>query len=150
MIRRDRRTGAYHLNLVDDDRAVLRELVPQFTALLDDPGHPVVRRLFPPAYSDPKDAEQQEEYRRLMLEDLVERHRDEFELVASTADARTLSEDQLLAWTRAINSIRLILGTYLDVTEDDESRTPQTPEETVYRWLSYLLGEAIDALDGQT
>ena len=150
LVRRDRRTGAYQLNLADDDRLVLHELLPQFTALLDEPDHPVVRRLFPPAYTDPEHADEQEEYRRLMLDDLIARHREEFELVAATADAKTLSEEQLLAWTRALNSIRLILGTYLDVTEDDERRAPQTPEESLYHWLSYLLGEAIEALDGQT
>ena len=56
-----------------------------------------------------------------MQDDLVERHRQEFDLVVSTADAKTLTEEQLLGWAGAINSIRLILGTYLDVSEDDQS-----------------------------
>jgi Domain of unknown function (DUF2017) len=151
LIRRDRRTGDFVLNLSSDDRAVLRQLVPQFTSLLEDPDEPVVRRLFPPGYSDDESyAEHQQEYRRLMLEDLVARHRKEFDLLASTADAKTLTEDQLLGWAGAINSIRLILGTYLDVSEDDQDRIPETAEESVYRWLTYLLGEAIEALSGQT
>jgi Domain of unknown function (DUF2017) len=136
----------------DEDRAVLRQLVPQFTSLLDDPDQPVVKRLFPPAYSDSDDSfvEQQQEYRRLMQDDLVQRHRQEFELLVNTADAKTLTEEQLLAWAGAINSIRLILGTYLDVSEDDQSPAPETTEEAVYRWLTYVLGEAIEALSGQT
>jgi Domain of unknown function (DUF2017) len=150
LIRRDRNTGDFQLSLSDQDRSVLRELAPQFTELLADPSQPVLRRLFPPAYSAGDDAERQEEYRRLMQEDLVDRHRQEFELLASTADARTLTPEQLEAWSRAVNSIRLVLGTYLDVSEDDERRAPQTPEESVYRWLTYLLGEAIEALSGQT
>jgi hypothetical protein len=150
LIRWDRHAGAYRLNMSENDRTVLRELAPQFVSLLDDPEHPVVQRLFPPAYSSPEHAEHQEEYRRLMLEDLVERHRAEFGLLAETSGAETLSEEQLLAWTRALNSIRLILGTFLDVSEEDESRTPQTTEEALYHWLTYVLGEAIEALDGQT
>ena len=147
LIRWDRQAGAYRLALGENDRQVLRELAPQISSLLEDPSHPVVQRLFPPAYSDPAHAEHEEEYRRLMLEDLVQRHRDEFDMLAETADAETLSEEQLLAWSRAVNSIRLVIGTFLDVSEDDEARDPETQEEAVYQWLSYLLGEAIDAMD---
>ena len=150
LIRWDRHAGAYRLSMSENDRAVLRELAPQFVSLLEDPEQPVVKRLFPPAYSDPAHAEHQEEYRRLMLEDLVERHRAEFELLAETSNAETLTEEQLLAWSRAVNSIRLILGTYIDVSEEDEGRTPETTEEALYHWLTYVLGEAIEALDGQT
>jgi hypothetical protein len=150
VVRWDQRAGAFKLSLSDDDRAILKELVPQFTALLEDPDHPIMQRLYPPAYSDPAHADKQDEYRRLMQEDLVARHREEFELLASTADAETLTEAQLLAWSRALNSIRLVLGTYLDISEDDEQRIPQTAEESVYGWLTYLLGEAIEALSGQT
>jgi hypothetical protein len=150
LIRRDRNSGDFQLNLSDQDRSVLRQLAPQFTELLADPDQPVLKRLFPPAYANSDDAERQAEYRRLMQEDLVDRHREEFELLASTADARTLTPEQLEAWSRAVNSIRLVLGTYLDVSEEDEGRLPATAEESVYRWLTYLLGEAIEALSGQT
>jgi hypothetical protein len=115
--------------------------------MLDDPNQPALRRLFPPAYSDSVDEEHEEEYRRLMQEDLVARHRDELELLAQTASADRLSEEQLLAWSRALNSLRLVLGTLLDIEEEDERRSPQTPEEALYRWLTYLLGEAIEAMD---
>jgi hypothetical protein len=147
LVRWDRQAGAYRLGLSDNDRQVLRELAPQFSSLLEDPSHPVVRRLFPPAYSDPSHAEHEEEYRHLMLEDLVQRHRDEFELLAETAGAETLSEDQMFAWTRAVNSIRLVIGTYLDVSDEDVIHSPKTDDEAVYQWLSYLLEEALDAMD---
>ena len=142
--------GGFRLNLDPEERELLRGLAPQFVELLDDPSQPVLERLFPPAYSSPEHIEQQDEYRRLMQEDLVDRHRHELELLASTAGAETLTEEQLLAWTRALNSLRLVLGTYLDVSEDDDRGTPESPEEAMYQWLSYLLGEAIEALSGQT
>ncbi len=145
VVRRDRH-GGYLLNLGDDDRAVLRQLGPQFSSLLDEPDQPVLRRLFPPAYAEPAHADKQEEYRRLMQEDLVARHREEFDLLVKVADAEHLSEEELLAWSRALNSLRLVLGTFLDVQEDDERRTPASTEEALYQWLTYLLGEAIDAL----
>jgi hypothetical protein len=148
LIKRDRQ-GGYTLHLRADDREVLRQLVPQFKELLDNPDQPVLWRLFPPAYSEAAHAEQQEEYRRLMQEDLVARHREEFDLLASTADADHLTEEQLLAWTRALNSVRLVLGTVLDIQEGDEESRPDTPEEALYHWLTYLQGEAIDALAGE-
>ena len=140
----------YKLNLGGDERDLLRNLGPQFAALLDDPTQPVLDRLFPPAYSEEEDLQLQDEYRRLMQEDLVERHRQEFELLASTSGADELNGEQLLGWARALNSIRLVLGTHLDVHEDDENRRPQSPDEALYQWLTYLLGEVIDALEDQT
>ena len=142
--------GGYRLTLDPEERDLLRNLAPQFVDLFDDPSQPVLERLFPPAYSNPEHLEKQDEYRRLMQEDLVERHRQELELLATTANSESLTEEQLLAWSRALNSVRLILGTYLDVNEEDEPRGPETSEEALYQWLTYLLGEAIAALSGQT
>jgi hypothetical protein len=146
-IKRDRH-GGYSLRLEFQDRQMLRELAPQFSALLDDPDQPVMRRLFPPAYSEAAYAEHQEEYRRLMQEDLVTRHRQELDLLTSTADAEHLDEEQLLGWTRALNSLRLVVGTFLDVQEGDEGRRPASPEEALYYWLTHLQGEAIEAVAG--
>jgi Domain of unknown function (DUF2017) len=144
------RHGGYLLNLSGDDREMLRQVAPEFARLLDDPDQPILRRLFPPAYAEEADLEHQEEYRRLMQEDLVDRHRQELDLLVSTADADHLTEEQLLAWSRALNSLRLVLGTLLDIGEDDEGRAPRTSDEALYQWLSYLLGEAIDALAAET
>ena len=149
LIRRDRQ-GSYVLRLGASDREMLRQLAPQFSALLDEPDQPVLRRLFPPAYSDPAHTEHQDEYRRLMQEDLVARHREELELLTSTASADHLTEAELLAWTRALNGLRLVLGTFLDIQEGDEGRRPTSPEESLYHWLTHLQGEAIEALSGDT
>ena len=150
LIQRDASGTGYKLNLDGDERELLRSLGPQFAEMLDDPTQPVLERLFPPAYAAVEHLEMQDEYRRLMQEDLVDRHREELELLASTAGADTLNDDQALAWARALNSIRLVLGTFLDVSDDDESRRPGSPDEALYQWLTYLLGEVIDAMDGQT
>lgn len=140
----------YRLNLDDGFRRVLRELMQQFMELLRDPDAPVMHRIFPPAYSDPGDVGLQDEYRRLMMEDLVERRRAECEMVLETAEEKTLTEEQLLAWTRTINSLRLALGTYLDVSDDDRPGPAETPEESAYYWLGWLLEEAVEALSERT
>jgi hypothetical protein len=143
------RDGGFQLNLGGDDRERLRRLAPEFSALLDEPEHPALRRLFPPAYAQPSDVEHEEEYRRLMLEDLVARHREELDVLAATATKDHLTEEELLVWSRALNSVRLVLGTVLDVSEADEGRAPETYEEALYHWLTYLLGETIEALAGE-
>lgn len=148
-LRWDEANQAYRLNLDEGFRQVLRELMQQFLSLLDDPGSPVLHRLFPPAYSDPGDVERQDEYRRLMMEDLVERRRAECEMVLATADQKTLTEGELLGWSRTINSLRLALGTYLDVSEDDPPGPPGSPEESAYYWLGWLLEETVEALSGR-
>ncbi len=150
MIRWDPRAGVYRVELDEGFRKVLRELMEQFIELMEDPEAPVLHRLFPPAYSDPADLALQEEYRRLMQEDLVERRREECRAVLESAEATELTEEQLLAWSRAINSIRLALGTYLDVSEDDPPRVPETTEESAYQWLSFMLEETIEAMSRQT
>ena len=150
MVRWDDRAGAYRLNLDEGFRTILRELMQQFLDLLADPDAPVLHRLFPPAYSDPSHVEHQDEYRRLMMEDLVERRRAEAQMVLETAEEKTLSEEQLLAWSRSINGLRLAIGTYLDVSENDEPRAPESPEESVYQFLSLMLEEAVDAMSART
>ena len=149
MVRWDDRAGAYRLNLDDGFRTILRELMQHFLELLSDPDAPVLHRLFPPAYSDPAHLELQDEYRRLMMEDLVERRQAEVQMVLDLAGEKTLSEEQLLAWSRSINGLRLVLGTYLDVSEDDEPRRPESAEESAYQFLSLLLEEAVDAMSAR-
>ena len=149
-IKWDAKAGEYRVELDDGLRQVLRELMQQFLQMLEDPDSPVLHRLFPPAYSNQSDLELQDEYRRLMQDDLVVRRREECEVVLTSVEARTVSEEQLQAWSRAINGIRLALGTYLDVKEEDPVVAPQTAEESAYQWLSYLLEETIGALSRQT
>ena len=149
ILRWDPRAKVYRLNLDDGFRQILKELMQQFLDLLDDPGAPVLHRLFPPAYTAPVDLERQDEYRRLMMEDLVERRRAEGQIVLDSATRKTLTEEELLAWSRSINGLRLALGTYLDVQEDDEVRPPQSPEESAYHLLSWLLEETVDAMSKQ-
>jgi hypothetical protein len=149
MFRWDSRTKAYRVQLDPGFRGILRQLMQQLIDLLADPGAPVMHRVFPPAYSDPADVGRQDEYRQLMQDDLAARRRAEAETVLETVDSETLTEEQLLAWSRSVNSLRLALGTYLDVTEDERPGAPESPEESVYQWLSYVLDEAVEALSRQ-
>lgn len=113
----------------------------------DDPD---LIRLFPPAYLD--DAEHESEYQHYMRDELVKRRMESLSVVEETVDAERLSEEQVLMWMKVINDIRLILGTKLDVSEDDDAVSsmpptdPRAPLAALYWFLSFLLESTIDAL----
>jgi hypothetical protein len=137
------RSGRYQLHLSGVERDLLRSLPGQLNELLgtDDPS---LRRLFPPAYTDDPIAES--EYRGLVGDDLVASRRAALELMAATVDAGELDEAQLTGWLSALNDIRLVLGTQLDVQEDDGGR--RGSEYEVYRYLTYLEEMVVEALAG--
>jgi hypothetical protein len=106
-----------------------------------------LRRLFPPAYAN--DAEAEEEYRQLMAADLDERRAEALGTLASTAGATELSEEQMEAWLRALNDIRLWLGTMLDVSEEEVEDEPEDPPHMLYHVLTGLQGLVVDVLSGE-
>ena len=144
-IRRTRR-GAYELNLPDQEREMLRSLPTQLIELLDS-NDPDLRRLFPPAYTE--DVASEAEYRLLIGASLADSHRQALETMAATVDHSHLTEDQLTAWLKALNELRLVLGTRLDVTEDQSpfpEDDPRAPMLALYGYLSWLQDQAVDAL----
>jgi hypothetical protein len=135
------RSGRFQLRLSGDERDLLRSLPDQLKDLLEE-NDPSLRRLFPPAYEN--DPERDAEYQRLMREDLVERRRLALDTMARTVDAPDLSEEELTGWLGALNDFRLVLGTQLDVTEDDP--LIDTPEHALYHYLTYLEDSVVSAL----
>jgi hypothetical protein len=137
------RSGRYLLNLSDDERELLRSLPDQLRQLLEQ-DDPSLRRLFPPAYEN--NPEHDAEYQRLMREDLVERRRASLDTMTRTVDAPELTEEELTGWLGALNDFRLVLGTQLDVTEEDP--LIDTPEHNLYHYLTYLEDSVVSALAG--
>ena len=121
-IQRDRK-GGYRLRLPPEERELLRSLPEQLRDVLrtDDPS---LRRLFPPAYPD--DSEADDEFRRLMRDELLEGKLAALRVVEETAGADHLTGEQLEGWLGALESLRLYLGTQLDITEEayDETLDP--------------------------
>ncbi len=142
------RHGTYAVRLPAEERDLLANLVDQLRELLelttDDPS---LRRLFPTAYHD--DAERDREYQQLVRDELLERRLAALATVEESATATELDEAQLSAWLTALNDLRLVLGTRLDVSEDQEpidEDDPAAPAMAVYGYLSVLLNDAVDAL----
>ena len=146
-IQRDR-TGGYRLRLPAEERELLRSLPDQLRDVMrtDDPG---LRRLFPPAYAEDEEAD--DEYRRLMRNELLEGKLAALRVVEETADADHLTSEELEAWLGAIESLRLYLGTVLDVSEDPTANAlrpndPDAPAMALYGYLSWLQEQAVEAL----
>ncbi|MDQ1444706.1 MAG: hypothetical protein QOI20_1170 [Acidimicrobiaceae bacterium] len=143
------------LDLSDDERDLLRSLPQQLLTLLDSESgdgddDPALRRLFPPAYATQTDVELEAEYRRLMGADLRDRHRTALEVLMATAGAKELDDEQAQSWLVALNELRLVLGTRLDVQEDDDPPTdpddPRAPGYALYQYLTWLQDSLIDQL----
>jgi Domain of unknown function (DUF2017) len=139
----------YRLRLNPEEVGVLRGLPEQLRSVLDaDEPDPVTERLFPPAYRDAGDRERQDEYRRLVHDDLVAAKLANLELVTGTLERGQLrqrrwtvelTEEEALAWLGVLNDLRLALGVRLDITEDfDGVVVPDDPDAPAKYLLSYL------------
>jgi hypothetical protein len=145
------RSGTIKIDIPAPEQEVLRHVLPQLRDLLtlgsaDDR----TRRLFPTAYST--DPEAEAEYVSYMRSELVTSRLAALDVIESTIGARELTEEQAVAWLQSINSVRLVLGSLLDVSEelDIDSLPDDQPEiegYVLYGYLSMLLDELVGALN---
>jgi hypothetical protein len=141
--------GSYALRLPEEERALLRFLPAELRSLLEiAPDEPDLRRLFPPAYDDEQD---EAAYRELMGNELLDGRRRALDVLAETANAEHLTAEQAQAWLTALNDLRLVLGTRLEVSdeslfEDLAEDDPRAPELALYAYLSWLQEQLIGAL----
>ncbi len=143
--------GTYNLNLREDERALIAAIVPDLRAVLaDNPGDEMLTRLFPTARPDDPDAEA--EYQEMVRDELVSKRLDRLDMVAELAEATVLDQEQLAAWMGAVNDIRLVLGTRLAVSEEDEvefdedeADTPESVARSAYWYLGWLLEHLVEA-----
>ena len=144
--------GGWRINLDTEERSLLLRLMGELQALLTGPDdNELLRRLFPVAYPD--DEEKEEEYQRLMREELVASRLAAIESVTRTvepANARTLlDEGETVAFMQSINAIRLVLGSMLGITDDesaDAADKTDSPEHHLYDFLSWLLEWTVRSL----
>ena len=142
------RRNRYRLRLSTEERELLRTLPRQLRDLLgtDDPA---LRRLFPPAYRD--DPQRQAEYEGLVSPELSRERLDALAAMERTIDATELTEEEVTAWLTAVNDLRLVLGTRLDVTEELSEDglpedDPRAPAFVVFVYLGWLEEDIVQAL----
>jgi hypothetical protein len=136
------------LNLDANEQTLLRELLDQLEPLLAEPDDPSMRRLFPPAYSDEQNDDQ---YRSLVRDQLVRGRARSLATMRDTIANDAIDLEQADEWLRALNDLRLVLGTRLEVTEDLDYEsidldTPRGRDLAVYGYLAWLQEQLVDAL----
>ena len=146
---------SYSLNIDSDDRKTLNTLLDQLRdVLMNDSSSDIARRLFPAAYH--QDEQHEQEYQRLMRDELLSSRLSSLSLATSllereaTAGKVELTADELDALMRSINSLRLVLGTLLDVDEDEfdahlEEGDPAYGQYQLYSYLGWLLDWIVTA-----
>jgi hypothetical protein len=143
---------AYRIRLNDAARDALRTLCSELRRLLvnENPAtDSAIARLFPPAY--PEDPLRNLDYEQGAGNDLLAGRLAALDTVTDTLDASRLTQQQLLAWLGAINDLRLVLGTRLDVTEETTEETFAADERAgpmyeQYMFLTWLEDLIVDAL----
>lgn len=159
----ERIDGGFRLTIDDHSREVIVHLFSELrheVEAVKQHSHsslaPHMKRLFPAAYHD--DEQRNEEYRRLTHGDLADSHLAAIDdAVALLAKDRVFAIGDLERFVRAINAMRLVLGTLLDVSEnehDDDDPTedadagddPTVMQRQVYDYLGWLLHSSLDEL----
>lgn len=163
--------GKLTLELVAAELDVLSQLFDQMADLLEDPEgeldsdplakllnmsgstqiseDPALARLFPDGYSDDEHASA--DFRRFTEQDL------KAQKVVALDTAReslkdwqgksSITQQQALDWLKALNDLRLVLGTRLEITDEhDRDYDSEEPGFHLYNYLTYLQGTLIDAL----
>lgn len=138
----------FAVNLPDATRRSLVALAGQLDEVVTS-DLPQTRRLFPTAY--PHDPERDAGYQILARSDLIDQRKEAIELLTATAEESVLSTEELEAWMAVTNDVRLVLGTTLDVSEEDHEIDPDDPDADLmilYHQLGVLVHEMVTALTG--
>jgi hypothetical protein len=148
------RSGSgFVLHIGKDERDVVSRLLEELRTMQSDPeAAEATTRLFPVVH--PGDVEQEAEYQRLMRDELITSRAagidTAVEVLSRPGRKVAIDADEMLAFVRAVNSVRLVLGTILEVSEDDDLDAPpelvESPEYQLYGYLSYVLDACIRAL----
>jgi hypothetical protein len=148
------RSGSgFSLHIGRDERVVLTRLLEELATMQSDPSAAdATARLFPVVHPD--DPGQEAEYQRLMRDELIQSRAEGIatvvDVLARPGRKVAISPDEMLAFARAVNSVRLVLGTLLDVTEDDDLDAPpelvESPEYQLYGYLSYVLDACVRSM----
>jgi hypothetical protein len=163
MISRDepftlRSDGSLDARLSDAEAEALRRVAADILDELKDTADPGMRRLFPPAYE--KEPELEQEFASLTRDELLERKRNgALAVIASIDGGKTkrglwsarLDEETSQSWLGLINDARLILGTRLNVTDDEPHEPlppdhPDAPSHNIYIYLSALEWSLVETL----
>lgn len=143
------KNGEMVVRLDDNVRVLIRKVSEELreVLLVNDPE--ATRRLYPTAYPD--DDEMNAEYQEMVHDQLLMQRLDGIDELQATIDDDVITLDTADAWMSTINQVRLVLGTRLDVSEDEmvvDDDDPEAQSIVIYQVLSYVLEHLTDARMG--
>lgn len=136
----------FELDLHPQIRQLLMDLRDMTISHIEE-GSPVTKRIYPTAYQNSPEMEM--DFKKLTRDALTDHHRQNLAVFQSTLSKSKLDEVEALAWMGALNDMRLILGTALDIQEDQNVPSEDDPNYegyVVYDLLTYLQGVLIEEL----
>ena len=155
---RRKKDGTVTVRLGAAEAELLLALPARLRAILkrEDVTDRVIQRLFPPAY---RDAKKESEYRGLLGRELLERKLESVDAFEKTLGNRTTQKgrvhltirpEEYDLWLGFINDMRLVLGTELDIQDDNWSNNfnpshPQAQDMAIFHYLSWLEEELLRA-----
>jgi len=139
--------GSYRLHWRAADAEMIRQLGARLDGILES-DDPTIARLFPPAYGT--DNERSVGFDALARYELIDRRRASLGQLSAAVDDPVVDAEQLASVMRAVNDLRLMVGTHLDVSEDEPLRLSSRGNDAAmvmaYERLSQLLVRIVDAL----
>ncbi len=142
----------YVLHLGRDERTLVARLVAELREIIAEPDDAAAARLFPVVHTD--DEAREAEYRRLTRDGLITSRLAAIDTVegvlARSGRKVPLDEAEVMAFMQSVNSLRLVLGTVLEISEDDDldpsADLVATPEYQLYGYLSWILDATVRAM----
>ncbi len=140
------RDGQISVRLDDTMRALIKQVTEELreVLLVEDPE--LTKRLYPTAYPD--DEVLEDGYQEIVHDQLLMQRLDGIDQLQASIDDEEISVETADAWMNTINQIRLVLGTKLDVGEEQVEIDQEDPEATsmvIYQVLSHILEELTSA-----
>jgi hypothetical protein len=144
----------FEITLTIDERSTLLSFVDQLSDILAmGPDDARLRRLFPTAYHENPDHDA--EYQGYMRDELTQSRSASIAVVKEVLESTDrITAAQLHAFMTVLNNLRLVLGTLLDVGEDDfeddiDENDPSFGQWQLYGYLGWLMEWTISALSGE-
>ena len=133
------------INLGQRERQVLRAVCEDLLGALDEPeAQPLLRRVYPVAHVD--DAAIDSVYQEMVHSDLVASRQAALERVVATVEDDELDRETLDTWMIGLNTVRLVLGTRLDVGEGPQPELEPDDPDLVARAVYEFLGGIVETI----
>jgi hypothetical protein len=155
------RDGTVVVTFDEVEVQLLHDVPAQLRALYEGPdADPARERLFPRAYLDPTEEDDEEQWVALVHPELLRQRLEGLDAVLRILDAGTtkgkrtqvtLSPDDVNLWLGVLNDARLAFGTRLEITDDTEiwyspAGDTLAAERAAYAWLTTLQSLLVDTM----